>query len=195
MPLSPPGARRPIHRRSITLAGYARADGLWDLEGHLVDTKAYAFPNRWRGRLAPGTPVHEMWLRLTLDDELTVRAVEAVTAHSPFAVCPEAAPRFAALQGERIGPGWRARVRELLGGVRGCTHIVELANVLAAAAWQTVMPARHRAVAERGLDVAEEPAAPGPKGGRPPRWLDQCYALASDGPVVRTDYPDWYTGA
>src|SRR5690606_12405498 len=57
MPLSPPVEREPIHIRTVTCRGYRRSDGLWDIEGHLVDTKAYLFESRWRGTLAPGEPV------------------------------------------------------------------------------------------------------------------------------------------
>ena len=37
--LDPTTAREPLHRRSIEIHGYKRDDGLYDVEGHLVDTK------------------------------------------------------------------------------------------------------------------------------------------------------------
>ncbi len=76
MPLSEPNAREHIHTRDISCRGYRREDGLWDIEGHLVDTKTYAFDNRFRGEVAPGMPVHEMWLRVTVDDDLRIKDVE-----------------------------------------------------------------------------------------------------------------------
>ena len=42
MPLSEPTAREPLHRRTIDMVGYRRADGLFDIEAHLIDTKTYA---------------------------------------------------------------------------------------------------------------------------------------------------------
>ena len=92
MPLSASADRKPIHHRQIDCRGFRRADGLWDIDGHLVDTKAYAFSNRFRGTVIPGVPLHEMWLRLTVDDTLTIRAAEAVTDNSPYAMCPDIAP-------------------------------------------------------------------------------------------------------
>ena len=42
MPLSAPAPRHFMHNRAIECRGYQREDGLWDIEGHLVDTKTYA---------------------------------------------------------------------------------------------------------------------------------------------------------
>jgi aryl-alcohol dehydrogenase-like predicted oxidoreductase len=43
MPLSPPNIREPLEpltRRSITCEAFTRADGLFEIEGHLVDQRA-----------------------------------------------------------------------------------------------------------------------------------------------------------
>ena len=53
MPLSPAVQREAIHQRDIECHGYRRADGLWDVEGRMVDTKTYAFDNRYRGQVDP----------------------------------------------------------------------------------------------------------------------------------------------
>ncbi|MFQ5955759.1 MAG: DUF2889 domain-containing protein, partial [Kiloniellales bacterium] len=79
MPLSPAAAREPMHTRQIECRGYRRQDGLWDIEGHLTDEKSYAFHNQWRGEIASGEPVHDMWLRLTVDDDLLIHEAEATT--------------------------------------------------------------------------------------------------------------------
>ena len=94
MPLTPAQPRETIHHRSVQCRGYRRDDGLWDIEGHLVDTKTYGFPNRHRGYLQAGDPVHEMWLRITIDDDLNIVAAEAVTDHSPYRMCPDITPSF-----------------------------------------------------------------------------------------------------
>ncbi len=64
MPSSAPSQREPLHTRRIDCRGYRRQEGIWDIEGHLVDTKTYARHIDYRGAVAPGVPVHEMWLRL-----------------------------------------------------------------------------------------------------------------------------------
>jgi hypothetical protein len=182
MPLPEPVARTLIHRRDVICRGFRRDDGLWDIEGRLTDSKTYPFHNELRGTLEPGEPVHDMWLRLTIDDELVVRAVCAVTDAAPFAICPAIGPAFAKLEGLRLGPGFRRAVQERLGGVQGCTHLVELLGPIATTAYQTVVPllARERPARDETLM---------------PRHVNSCHALARDGDVVRRHYPRWYTGA
>jgi hypothetical protein len=144
--------------------------------------KSYEFSNAWRGTIAPGDAIHDMWLRLTLDDELTVIEVEAATVAGPFAICGDIALAFARLAGLRIAPGWRREVQRRLGGVQGCTHLWELLGPLATTAYQTIHVWR----------ASREPAL---ETDQPPRHLDSCHALARDGEVVREHYPRWFTGA
>ena len=182
MPLTRPADRQPMHTRQIRCQGFARTDGLWDIEGHLVDTKPYDMPNvdRPHGKIAAGEHLHEMWIRLTLDAELWVHAVEVVTDFGPYAVCPSIAPNFQRLVGERIKAGWTQRTRELLGGVQGCTHLVELLGPLATTAFQTIYPVRAK---RDSLPSAHKPAL-----------IDTCHAYRSDGPLVKHKWPEHYTG-
>ena len=124
MPLSKPSPRKPMHTRTVECRGYLRDDGLWDIEGHLVDTKPYAIPNQDRGGEIPaGEPLHEMWIRLTVDTDLVVQDVEACTDHGPYSVCGDIIENFKALKGLAIKAGWTQKTRELLGGTKGCTHL------------------------------------------------------------------------
>lgn len=181
MPLTPAQPREIIHHRSVQCRGYRRDDGLWDIEGHLVDTKTYTFVNRERGEITPGEPIHEMWLRLTVDDHLVVHEIEAATDASPFAVCGEVTERFKQLRGLKIGRGWRRKVMQLLGGVHGCTHLVELLGPVATTAFQTIFP-----IKSRRKDAHAD--------GKKPPMLDSCHALATDGEIVRLHWPRFYTG-
>ena len=95
MPLSEPAAREPRRARRVTCDGYRRADGLRDSEAYRVDTKPFDLPDRDRGGVIPaGAPLHAMALRLTVDDGPVIRAVEAVTDHAPFAICPRITAGF-----------------------------------------------------------------------------------------------------
>jgi hypothetical protein len=187
MPLSPPAERRHIHTRQVTCQGFRRADGLWDTEGHITDVKTYPFPNDYRGSIEPGEPIHDMWIRLTVDDGFEVKAVEAVTDKSPFQVCPAITPNFQRLVGLRIKSGWTQKVKELLGGVEGCTHLVELLGPVATTAFQTIFPVLAREKAER-----EHPHESGRK--RPPLLMNTCHAFRSDGEIARKSWPEHYTG-
>ena len=130
MPLSPPVGRQHLHTRRVTCQGFFREDGLWDIEGRITDAKTYEHANEWRGPLKPGDFVHRMSIRLTVDHRFTIVDVEAVTDKSPYQICGNVAPDFKKLIGLRIGGGFHRKVKERLGGVHGCTHLVELLQQL-----------------------------------------------------------------
>ena len=139
MPLSPPAVpRQSLHRRNITIRGYKREDGLFDIEGHLHDTKDIDFKVA-SGMRAAGEPVHSMWLRITIDATLTIVDAEASSEAMPYiGYCDQITPDYRKLIGLAIRPGFSDRVRKRLGGTHGCTHITELVGALATTAFQTM---------------------------------------------------------
>ena len=177
MPLSPPEPREHIHSRDISLRGYRREDGMWEIEARMTDTKTYSFPNRERGTIEAGEPIHDMWIRLTVDDGLIIHGAEASTDYSPFGICGSVTPDFKKLVGLTIGPGWTREARQRIGGVHGCTHLFELLGPMATVAYQTRVKKTNQ----------REP-------GKKPGHLDTCHALVTDGPVVKANYPEFYTG-
>ena len=181
MTLSPPVEREDIHCRRYEFRGFRRKDGLWDIEGHLTDSKTYAFPNRQRGEIKAGEPIHDMWIRLTVDDDFKIHDIEAVTAAGPFDVCPAITPNFKRVVGLTLKTGWRGEIRKRLGGTEGCTHLVEMLDSMATAAFQTIYPLRER---ERGEE----------RSGHRPVLIDSCHAFNSDGELVKAFWPDYYTG-
>jgi len=199
MPLSPPIGRQHLHTRRVVCQGFFRDDGLWDIEGRITDEKTYEHANEWRGPLKPGDFVHDMSIRLTVDHKFTIIDVEAVTDKSPYRMCGDIAPDFKKLIGLRIGGGFHRAVRERLGGVHGCTHIVELLGPVATTAFQTVSSSKarelnraHRARSGDTSKPADSTATPRPR--RKPYVVDTCHAWASDGAVVKRWAPDFYTG-
>ena len=174
--LDPTVAREPLHRRSIEINGYKREDGLYDIEGHLVDTKPYDF------KLAAGVrpanaPIHGMWLRITVDRTLTIVDAAAAMDAMPYVDhCNQIVPAYRKLVGLAIRPGYHRQVQELLGGIRGCTHITEMAGMLATAAFQSMAGQR-----------LQDPD-------RKPFQIDRCHALDATKAVVGRYYPRWYKG-
>lgn len=187
MPLSPAVERAPVHARTIECRGYRRSDGLWDIEGHLLDVKSYAFLNAHRGTVEPGQPLHEMSLRLTVDDKLNIHDAEASSDQVPYALCPAITPAFKKLIGLTIASGFRREVLSRLGGIRGCTHLVELLWPVATTAFQTVYPILAR-------ETGEIPSGDGTTAPRRPAILNTCHVYASDSEVVKRYWPAYYTG-
>lgn len=180
MPLSPSAPRQLIHRRQIQCDGYEREDGLWDIEAHMTDVKTYDMQNRDRGGHIPaGEALHDMWIRLTIDENYLIHDVEAVIDYSPYQICPNVVEQFKALKGHRIAAGFTRLSKELFGKTNGCTHLRELLAPMATTAFQATHKIRHKKLRETGAK---------------PAILNTCHAMADDGPVVRDFYPDFYRG-
>jgi hypothetical protein len=176
MPLPPSVDREEVHLRAIEMRGYRRADGDYEIEGRVTDTKTRDIHPHGRDAPMPaGVPVHDMWVRLVVDEDLVIKDAIAVTDRSPYPECPHAADGMRALRGARIGPGWTARVKAMVGR-EACTHLAELLIPLATAAYQTL--AHVRMARPDALD----------RTGRPVR-IDSCYAYADDRELVRRRWP------
>ena len=182
MPLSAPVPRKLQHTRQIECKGYEREDGLWDIEAHLVDTKTFVHSRRSGGReRQPGEPVHDMWLRLTIDLDFVVHDAEAHTDASPYTICGDIAPNFKRLVGLKIGRGWRRGITARLGGVNGCTHLVELLGPLGTTAYQAT--GRAREARNAGAPITKKPYQ-----------LNSCHTYKDDSPAVHERWPQFYTG-
>jgi len=177
MSLSEPTvARQPLHRRSIEIVGYRRDDGLFDIEGYLLDRKDIDFKLA-SGLRRAGEPIHSMWLRITVDRTLTIVDAEARIEAMPFAgECDRITPDYRKLIGLTLRSGYNRKLKEIFGGSRGCTHITELAASMATATYQTL--------AGQGLADPE----------KKPFSLDGCHAQVTTGPVVAKYHPKWYRG-
>ncbi len=187
MPFPDASPRKHVHTRAIDYRGYEREDGLWDIEAHMTDTKTYQFSNKWRGTVPVGEPMHEMLLRVTIDDSFVIQDIFAATEHSPFEMCPAIAPNYKKLIGIKMGPGWRKAIRMKVGSTEGCTHLTELLFPMATVAMQTIWPIRSKRKQESDTEEKQ------PQGKRPV-VLDSCHAWASDSPVVRENAPKYFTG-
>jgi hypothetical protein len=195
MPLPPPSARELIHERRISCRGYRRADGLWEIEGTLSDCRAFDYVSILeRVNHRRETPVHEMSLRLTLDGEMTIRAVQTSMDHTPLPPhCSGAQPNYQRLVGLRIEAGFRQKAFERVGGIRGCTHVSSLLQDMATVAFQTVESDKLRAVPDVGSYTHGALMAIFTDAARPERRLrpqtNGCHAHAEDGPVARMLWP------
>jgi Protein of unknown function (DUF2889) len=189
MPLSPPLSRQLRHRRAIRAEAFERDDGLWDIEACLTDHKPRDVA-LGPGVRPNGLPIHELWLRITIDRKLTVVDAEASSDWVPYpGHCEAANPAYRALIGLNLLNDFRRHARRLLAGTAGCTHLTELCSVLPTVAIQAfagdVRNTRGGANAlpgKAGLGSASEP----------PFQLGGCQALRFDGEAVQRFYPLWH---
>jgi hypothetical protein len=159
----------------VSYNGFRREDGLWDIEATLLDTKPIPFSVPGERDWAPHEPIHKMSIRLTVDNQLVVHAIQAVMDEIPHGECPLALPPMDALVGAKLSSGWRRTIEEKLGGTKGCAHLRELLFNMATAAFQTVS----------GAFAVTDPQVK-------PAHLDRCVSWRTDSPLVSRRYPMFF---
>jgi hypothetical protein len=175
MPLSEPAPRQRLHARRITYDGFQREDGLFDIEGRVLDVKDHD-TTLLSGVRPAGAPIHDMHVRVTIDRQFTIRDIEVQSDHVPYpGGCDRIGPDYAVLLGANLLQGFRKRLHDAMGHVRGCTHITDVLGSLPTAAVQTFA----------GLQREDE-------GQGKPFQLDRCHALETSSETVRRYYPRWY---
>jgi len=177
MPLPVSAVERELtHVRRVRYEGYKRADGLWDIEAHLLDTKNHDYQLKTGVRRA-GQPIHDMWLRVTIDRSFTVVDALASMDAVPYpGGCEKIPPAYRKLIGLNLTLGFRKKTWDLLGNIRGCTHLTEMLAGLPTAAIQSF-------AGERKEELDD---------GTKPFQLDQCHALETSTETVKLWYPKWY---
>jgi hypothetical protein len=124
------------HRRAIQADAYEREDGLWDIEACLTDEKPRDVTLA-SGVRPNGLPIHELWLRITIDRKLNVVDAEASSDWVPYpGLCEASNPAYRALIGLNLFRNFRRDAARLLAGTAGCTHLTELCAILPTAAIQ-----------------------------------------------------------
>jgi len=185
--LSIPVARRLIHTRDVRTRGFLREDGLWDLEGELLDEKTYTYQDRERGPLPAGVPMHRMRARLTVDHDLTVHAAEVDMDAIPFSLCAGAVEPAKGLVGKSLTRGFGRAMEETMGRTSGCTHVRYLILALANTAYQTISAYREQFMPELGAPKAAD--------GERPFFVNQCRAWDEKGAVVARFLPRFHKDA
>jgi hypothetical protein len=167
------------HRRSIDVQIYSRGNGLWEVDAHISDVRTRE-TRMVNGPLPAGQPIHDMLLRLVVNESLDIVEAGAQTTAMPYpGQCDSYGDVYARLVGLNLLKGFRQAVKERVGGAQACTHITELTQVLPTAVVQAfagdVIDTRGA-----GADSTQ------------PFQIDRCHALRADGPTVQTYYPRWY---
>ncbi|WP_239237084.1 DUF2889 domain-containing protein [Comamonas aquatica] len=173
-PFPPHDFTPPQHIRQVHYRSFERADGLWDIEGELLDTKAIDLPRpNGSGVRKAGDPIHHMRIRVTVDTRLVVQAIEASLEAHPVQGCPGALAGMQRMVGCSMARGWRKAIDTHLAGIAGCTHLRELLNNMATAAFQSIVSA-----------FSTTPD-------QPPAYLGRCTGWDFHGPAVLQYYPQF----
>ena len=182
MPLPQPSSpRAKKHTRAVTVEAFARDDGLWDLDAHITDIKTRD-AKLASGVRPAGQPLHELFLRVTIDTQFNIVDAQASSDAVPYpGYCDTISHAYRKLVGLNLMKGFRQDLKDRLSGVEGCTHITELALVLPTAAIQAFAGDVFDPNGSDQDDSLEHK----------PFQLDRCHALRTDGAAVARYYPRW----
>lgn len=133
-PPAPEGAEL-IHTRTYEVRTYKTGNDRFVLRGVVCDEKP-------AGLYVPGDP-DPLWMHhMIVDLDVTypgfeITSVRVEFRERPHTECTEIVGDYQKLVGVSIARGFNAKVKELFGGPRGCTHIGALLSAMAPVAIQS----------------------------------------------------------
>lgn len=201
MPLSSAQPRQPIHTRRIVCDAYRRQDGLIDVEGHITDIRPFPYHNHWDQSVVDGTPIHEMRMRLTINADKRIEAVEVSFDNIPFPHCAGSTDHYQRLVGLTISAGMGRQVMEKVGGVEGCTHLTGMIQILATTLFQALASEVQRVLPNPEGKSAEQLHLERTDrlnavfaGGADPDYplLNTCFSHSDGSPVVEVFAPRFH---
>ena len=171
-----------LHFRRIDMRGWRRSDGLFEVEGRVIDRKPHAFKSLSGSKVTPANEaLHDMGVKLVFDENMLVHDAVAFTTSAPYADCFAAGNALQTIKGLHISGGWSREVSRRLGGTQSCTHLMQLLIPLGTTAFQSLTMVR----LDRP-DVLKDD-------GKPVK-VDSCYAYSAERGVVMHRWPAFYTG-
>jgi hypothetical protein len=167
--------KQKIHTRRVEIATYEGGSDSIIVEGVLTDERL-ATSYRPSGEALPPGTVHHMIIRMEVrGPKLVIEDIEVEMPTVPMQECLETLDSLIPIRGLPIVSGFTNRVKDLVGGVKGCAHLVALITAMAPAAVQgawAVMTGKPR-----------DPATFLP--GAVERIKDTCRVWRSDGPKFK----------
>ena len=134
MPPAPEGTEL-IHTRRYEVRTYRMNETRFLLRGVMVDEKP---PGLYVTTDPEVLWVHHMLVDLEIEmPTFRIDKVHVEMKEHPHARCTGIVPKYQLLEGLSIARGFNAKVKELFGGPRGCTHIGALLSAMAPVAIQS----------------------------------------------------------
>ncbi len=163
---------RLVQNRSIEINTYDLGNHQVRVEGKLADRRYPPKPAESEGE---PKVIHDLVARIWVQGpDLTICKVEAEMPRIPMNMCPEVLPLAQKLVGLKIITGFSQKVKDLIGGAEGCSHLTHLFVNLGPLAVQGYFAAYGRAA---GKSLGPPALS---------RLVDSCYLWRKDGPLVRS---------
>mgnify|MGYP002622835655 CR=1 FL=1 len=170
------------HTRTIKVQFFLREDGFWDIDARFTDVKTHEL--LLASVVVPAKrPLHDMWMRLTVNPQGTVIDSHIAFDEVPFeGFCERIHSRYSKLVGLNILHHFRHGIHERFGAMDGCTHMNEIAEAIPSVAMQVFVFGEEEARIKAAFQKEDER----------PFNLDLCHCMDSKGPAVLKFYPQWY---
>lgn len=169
-----------VHNRKIDIATFEGAADSVIVQGILHDERLVE-TYRPNGEIRPPGTVHHMMIWMEVKGpNLVIEDIEVEMPTIPYQVCLETQGCLDRLKGMPIVTGFTAKVKDLIGGVNGCCHLLSLLTAMAPAAVQGIWSAviQQPIEQEMVLDMAFN------------RVKNTCWVWREDGPLIK----EWKEG-
>jgi hypothetical protein len=164
-----------IHTRSIDVAIYTYEKDAIVVEGHLKDDRLIDSYRSGGDVTRPGV-VHNMIIRIKVRGPgLFIEDIDVEMPTVPHEDCLETRRTLEPIKGLSIVSGFTIKARSLVGGAKGCAHLMALLMAMAPAAVQgawtaaTRLPNESQALKTYSME----------------RLKNTCYVWRSDGPAFK----------
>jgi Protein of unknown function (DUF2889) len=178
---------QPLHERRYRVRSYRNDDGTLLMRGAVRDQKPAGLFIEQDDR--PLT-IHHMVVDLVMDTTtFEIISARVVFETHPHQQCRLVGPHYDKLVGLSIARGFSAKVRELFGGPRGCSHTTALLLAMAPVAIQSMFSLRMVAAGagERGRQPVDPPRRMAERRQEVLAYnLNTCHVWAEDGEMVTT---------
>jgi hypothetical protein len=165
-----------LRTRTIAVTTYEYDEQSVIIEGSFKDErfqKSYIVT----GEVVPGGVIHHMTIRLLVHcSNRMIEDVDVDMIAVPMEECHEIIDCLAPIKGLTITRGFTSKVKNIVGGSKGCTHLVELLQAMAPAAHQGINA--HQSQEQSSLDAERAKKTMN-------HLINTCHAWKEDGPLVK----------
>jgi hypothetical protein len=164
-----------LHTRNIEVT-------IYDYDGHRIIAEGFFQDDRFQethlitGETFPIGAIHHMAIRLLVNcSDFLIEDVEVDLLSVPRQVCLETIDCLAPLKGLTVTKGFTSKVKKIVGGTKGCTHLLELLLAIAPVIFQGLAAQQSQKPSAFEFDQVKMMSQ---------SLVNTCHAWREDGPVV-----------
>ncbi len=163
------------HQRRIEMSTYPVDETHILSRGRFIEERIKPY-YKFTGERVEGGPLHNLEILLLVRiPELIIEDIEVITGTLPREDCYRINQSLEPVKGLAVKSGFTSKVRELVGGVKGCTHLTHLLCTMAPAVMQGFWAISY----QKKHEINEKSKSRASKMGH--MLKNTCYAWREDG--------------